>query len=47
MSGLDPKADITGHHSSSGSNAYPWLSTTLPFCMIGTQMQQRLSALIS
>jgi hypothetical protein len=23
-------------HSSSESNAYPWLSTTLLFCMIGT-----------
>jgi hypothetical protein len=29
MSVSSPKADITGHHSSSGSNINPWLSTTL------------------
>ena len=25
-----------GDHSSSGSSMNPWLSTTLPFCVIGT-----------
>ena len=35
-----------GAQSSSASSMNPWLSTTLPFCMIGTQMQQRPSAWI-
>jgi hypothetical protein len=31
-------------HSSSRSSMYPWLSTTLPSCEIGTRMQERPSA---
>jgi hypothetical protein len=38
-------AEITPRgHSSSRSSTYPWLSTTLPSCEIGTQMQERPSA---
>jgi hypothetical protein len=28
-------------HSFSASSINPWLSTTLPFCVIGTQMKER------
>ena len=31
-----PNADVTGHHQSPGSSMNPWLSTTLPFCVIST-----------
>jgi hypothetical protein len=36
MSVSPPKADVTGYDSSSGLSMNPWLSTSLPFCMIGT-----------
>jgi hypothetical protein len=29
-------AAVDEHHSSSGSKLNPWLSTTLPLCVIGT-----------
>jgi hypothetical protein len=35
------------HQSSSGSKHTPWLSTTLRPCVIGTEIQERPSALIS
>ncbi len=36
QAGLKMASAVADYYSSSGSNVYPWLSTTLPSCVIGT-----------